>query len=929
MDTSPRPPTAKETFDEIYKKLGFLSTAKLVLKSGLIGNIGIGNILKMTYYGLKESKSELERTLLNTLKSVDDQKLISTVLDAMSKNPIKIEIPHDPTKATTIYDRVINKVLLSEETINNLVNSNEKGTVDKNSKDYQAFKHLLLATKVNMKGNILDSIIFGDLADTKLTQEKIDALESAARQLGEYEQQKTGGEFQTVDKIVFTFKLMTQIFNYLNYIIPVMVKMPNGTEQNSMIWSMLFQKIFYVAPDQVNIDLQLTMKDLEFMLAVVIYIMAKDKNNPGLAEKNPLNLIYQHHQMTNELKQVLETVILNCAKIVANEHIFKYLVALFGLNNSQTALNATNLYNKQILSPTSVNKLRGASIQSFSGAIKFVFDEALKDSNVDFLKLTFLSYILDQHNIIDFKYKKIEDLATPPEQINKPASRGPIESMTPTTAYEPVFLSKIMKPGFNKDTIYNSPYYKDTLDEIIYSGSYPLFAQFITTTSIDSVFTQEQRNTLKKFKIPAPHTLFIVQSLAPELKEYFQKDMGIFRMIFYVLPYLIPKPALAIDTFKFALRIYRTISGEDQAKPFDFSGTLPIFNELFRRVLYVIEHKNIITSHQSKLRRIILASNVFVNVTALVLKYKLSTEVLIDKRLDIGTRNYDITKSLSTKISKLIYLNTPESLNTLLHPIYAGLNNMDMTSANTTKYFTDAEFVAIFKIFIYQGSIDIYDTEKSIHSTLLAEEMQSDCLLTTEDQCGTMKVQQPISIPYTPLGPTAIPPMFAKTELVSRIDPNSTCRWSKTQKRCIPRINAEICSKHTNAETCDPSRRTKKASKGRREISRSTDSMCRWDTDLGKCEVRDMTKVIMHQKYEDLKNNPYARIYNFLRYLFTYSMRVSHLTIEQALEFNVVDGVMYCEETHNILNLINTARPQAPTVYMTNPDQKIYYLHLA
>jgi hypothetical protein len=828
---------------------------------------------------------------------------------------------------TTLYDRVINKVLLSNDVVAEL-SKPDADSINKHGKEYQAFKTMLLATKLNIKGNLMDSLVLGDLTDTKLTQDQINELERTARDLGDYEHKADAEISDAAKKVIQTLKGLAIGFNCLNHIIPIMVVAKDGTSRNSNIWTLLFEKIFFIDPSSNSLDLQLSMKDIEFMFAVVIYIMMNDKRGSGLTEKNPLNALYDHMNHPPELTKILNLALEVASGFVDNEDIYKYLLAILGLNTNQIALNARNKYNRPILSPANINKLKQTPIRSFSAAINFVYEEAFQDNHIDFLHLNFFKYILDQYNVLELKYTAIADLATPTQPLYD------LRKVTsPTTAHKPVFLSDVMKSNFNKADIYNSPYYEDTIDSIIYTGKYPLFAQFLETLSIDRVITAAQRETISKFKVPAPHTLYIIKSLAPELTKYFNEEMGIFRMIVYVLPYLIPKPSMTIDLLKFAKRVYNVIKGKAKDEPLDFKDSMPIFNELFRRLLYIIEHKNILTPHAATLRRIILASNVYMNVSTLGIKYMLNTIILPDARLDIGDRAYDMIKSLAQKVSALVYTNTPKSQNTLLQPMYAFLNEKDILAANTYKYFTDDEFVMLGKMMNYYTSLYIYETQKNLHAVYKGDELESPCLTHTESECGTMDVPVHIASSYTP-GMILTP--FTQTKIAKKADPDATCRWSKSKKRCVPRLQADMCTKYTTKATCTPSKvadmslmnkLTRKSKK--RDIARPTDNMCRWDSDLSRCEVRDITKVRIQEKLEELAKNHHVKVYQFLRHLFTYTMRVSHLTLEQALDFTVSDGVMYCEETVNLLNLVNTARPDQSSVHVPNPDQKIYLLHIA
>lgn len=894
------------------KDLSFLQMLSLVWSSlKLLNKFGFANLASVIYSGIREDYSEV----------------VGKLLESIGRAPIVIEIPDDPTRITTLYDRVINKVLLNDNVVAEL-SKPDADSINKHGKEYQAFKTMLLATKLNLNGNLMDSLVLGDLTDTKLTQDQINELERTARELGDYEQESDAKMSDNTQKLLQTLKGVSIGFNCLNHIIPIVVVAKDGTLRNSNIWSLLFEKIFFIDPASNSLDLQLSMKDIEFMFAVVIYIMMNDKRGVGLAKKNPLNALYDHPKHPPELTKILNLVLEVVSGFVDNEDIYKYMLAILGLNTNQIALNARDRYTRTILSPANINKLKQTPIRSFSAAINFVYEEAFKDTHIDFLHLKFFKYILDQYNILELKYTRLEDLTTPPEQLHD------LHKVTaPITEYKPVFLSDVMKSHFNKADIYNSPYYEDTIDSILYSGKYPLFSQFLETLSIDKKFTSAQRETLSKFKVPAPHTLYIVKSLAPELGKYFNEEMGIFRMVLYVLPYLIPKPTLTLNLLRFAKRIYNVIKGDAKDKPLDFKDSLPIFNELFRRLLYIIEHKNILTSKAATLRRIILASNVYMNVSTLGIKYMLQSAVLPDTRLDIGDRAYDMIKSLSQKVSALVYTNTPATLNKLLQPLYAFLNEKDIQAANTDKYFTDEEFVLLGKMMNYYTSIYIYETLKKIHTVYKGDELESPCLTQTESECGTIDVPVHIASSYTP-AMMSIP--FTQTKIAKKADPNASCRWSKSKKRCVPRILADMCSKHTTKATCMPSKVavrslwnkiTRKSKK--RDIARPIDNMCHWDNDLSRCEVRDIAKVRIQEKLAELDKNHHIKIYNFLRHLFTYTMRVSHLTLEQALDFTVSDGVIYCEETVNLLNLVNTARPDQTIVHVPNPDQKIYLLHIA
>jgi hypothetical protein len=894
------------------KDLSFLQMLSLLWSSAkLLNKFGFANIAKVVYSALREDYSAA----------------VNRILTQIGRSPIVIEIPDDPTRTTTLYDRVINMVLLSDTVVAEL-SKPDAASINKHGTEYQAFKTMLLATKLNIKGNLMDSLVLGDLTDTKLTQDQINELERTARELGNYEHTPEAKMSDSTQKLLQTLKGMAIGFNCLNHIIPVVLVAKDGTKRNTHIWSLLFEKIFFIDPASNSLDLQLSMKDIEFMFAVVIYIMMNDKRGVGLAEKNPLNALYDHTNHPPELTNILNIVLEVVSGLVSNENIYKYLLAILGLNTNQIALNAHDKYNRTILSPANINKLNQTPIRSFSAAINFVYEQAFQDFHIDFLHLNFFKYILNQHNTLELKYTRLADLATSPEPLHD------LRKVTsPTTAYKPIFLSDVMKSSFNKADIYNSPYYEDTIDSILYSGKYPLFSQFLETLSIDRVFTAEQRETISKFKVPAPHTLYIIKSLAPELGKYFNEEMGIFRMVLYVLPYLIPKPSMTIDLLKFAKRIYNVIKGDAKDKPLDFKDSLPIFNELFRRLLYIIEHKNILTSQASTLRRIILASNVYMNVTTLGIKYMLHMSILPDVRLDIGDNAYAMITAIAQKVSTLVYTNTPATLNTLLQPLYAFLTETDILAANTDKYFTDDEFVMLGKMLNYYTSLYIYETEKAMHTVYKSDELESPCLTQTESECGTMDVPVHIASSYTP-GMILTP--FTKPKIAKKADPDATCRWSKSKKRCVPRMQADMCSKYTTKATCIPdkvasqslwNKITRKSKK--RDIARPTDNMCLWDNDLSRCEVRDITKVRVQEKLAELDKNHHIKIYNFLRHLFTYTMRVSHLTLEQALDFTVADGVMYCEETVNLLNLINTARPTQVRVYVPNPAQKIYLLHIA
>ncbi len=898
----------------IKKELTFIQILGIIGSSlKLLNKFGFANLGKIAYSALREDYSSV----------------VNKLLSRVGRTPIVIEIPDDPTRMTTLYDRVINKVLLNDNVVAELSKPDED-SINKHGREYQAFKTMLLATKLNIKGNLMDSLVLGDLIDTKLTQDQINELERTARDLGEYEHKQDAEVSDTAKKVIQTLKGRAIGFNCLNHIIPVMVVAKDGTTRNSNIWSLLFEKIFFIDPSSNSLDLQLSMKDIEFMFAVVIYIMMNDKRGSGLAEKNPLNALYDHTNHPPELTRILNLVLEVVSGFVSDENIYKYLLAILGLNTNTIALNARDKYNRPILSPANINKLlKQTPIRSFSAAINFVYEEAFQDNHIDFLHLNFFKYILDQYNVLELKYTNLEDLATPSGPTHGYVSK----ILTPASSYKPVFLSDVMKPNFNKADIYNSPYYEDTLDCILYTGRYPLFAQFLETLSIDRVFTAAQRETLSKFKVPAPHTLYIIKSLAPELGKYFNSEMGIFRMVLYVLPYLIPKPTLTLNLLRFAKRVYNVIKGNAKDEPLDFKDSLPIFNELFRRLLYVIEHKNILTPKAATLRRIILASNVFMNVETLGIKYILQASVLPDARLDIGDKAYDMIKSLAQKVSALVYTNTPNTLNTLLQPMYAFLNEKDILAANTYKYFTDDEFVMLGKMMNYYTSLYIYETQKAMHTAYKSDEFESPCLTQTETECGTMDAPVHIAPSYTP-GMLLTP--FTMTKTAKARDPNATCRWSKSKKRCVPRYQADTCSKHTTKATCMPGKVasrsqwnniTRKSKK--RDLARPTDNMCHWDAKFDRCEVRDITKVRIHEKLEALAKNHHIKVYQFLRHLFTYTMRVSHLTLEQALDFTVSDGVMYCEETVNLLNLINTARPDQTIVHVPNPDQKIYLLHIA
>lgn len=904
---------AESETGNIKKELTFIQKLSLIGSSlKLLSKFGFANLGKIAYSALREDYSSV----------------VNNLLSRIDRAPIIIEIPDDPSQMTTLYDRVINKVLLSDSVLGEL-SKPDADSINKHGKEYQAFKTMLLATKLNIKANLMDSLVLGDLIDTRLTQDQINELERTARDLGEYEHKQDADISDTAKKVIQTLKGMAIGFNCLNHIIPVMVVAKDGTSRNTNIWSLLFEKIFFIDPTSNALDLKLSIKDIEFMFAVVIYIMMNDKRGVGLAEKNPLNALYDHTNHPPELTRILNLVLEVVSGFVSDENIYKYLLAILGLNTNQIALNARDKYNRSILSPENINKLlKQTPIRSFSAAINFVYEEAFQDNHIDFLHLNFFKYILDQHNVLELKYTRLEDLATP---------QGPSHALhkvtEPTTAYKPVFLSKVMDTKFNKADIYNSPYYEDTFDSILYTGRYPLFAQFLDTLSIDRVFTAAQRETLSKFKVPAPHTLYIIKSLAPELGKYFNSEMGIFRMVINVVPYLIPKPKLSLDLLRFAKRVYNVIKGNAKDEPLDFKDSLPIFNELFRRLLYIIEHKNILTPQAATLRRIILASNVYMNVSTLGIKYILQSVVLPDARLDIGDRAYDMIKSLAQKVSALVYTNTPKSQNTLLYPMYAFLNEKDILAANTDKYFTDEEFVMLGKMMNYYVSLYIYETQKAMHTAYKSDELESPCLTQTETECGTMDTQVNIAPSYTP-GMLLTP--FTMTKPAKARDPNATCRWSKSKKRCVPRIQDDICSKHTTKATCMPakvaSRKlwnkiTRKSKK--RDIVRPTDNMCHWDAKFDKCEVRDITKVRVQEKLAELASNKHTKVYQFLRHLFTYTMRVSHLTLEQALDFTISDGVMYCEETVNLLNFVNTARPDQTSVHIPNPDQKIYLLHIA
>ncbi len=891
---------------KLAKQFGIMKTAKVLTK------FGFANLASVAYSGLREDYSEV----------------VGKLLERIGRSPIVIEIPDDPTRTTTLYDRVINKVLLNDIVVAELSKPDED-SINKHGREYQAFKTMLLATKLNLNGNLMDSLVLGDLTDTKLTQDQINELERTARELGDYEQESDAKMSDNTQKLLQTLKYMAIGFNCLNHIIPIVIVAKDGTKRNTNIWSLLFEKIFFIDPASNSLDLQLSMKDIEFMFAVVIYIMMNDKRGVGLAEKNPLNALYDHRNHPPELTRILNLVLEVVSGFVSDENIYKYMLALLGLNTNTIALNAQDKYNRPILSSANKNKLTQTPIRSFSAAINFVYEEAFKDLHIDFLHLNFFKYILDQYNVLELKYTRLADLATP----HGPTHGYVNKVLTPTTAYKPVFLSQVMKHNFDKADIYNSPYYEDTIDSIIYSGKYPLFSQFLETLSIDKKFTSAQRETLSKFKVPAPHTLYIVKSLAPELGKYFKEEMGIFRMVLYVLPYLIPKPTLTLNLLRFAKRIYNVIKGDAKDKPLDFKDSLPIFNELFRRLLYIIEHKNILTPHAATLRRIILASNVYMNVSTLGIKYMLHTSILPDTRLDIGEKAYDMIKSLAQKVSALVYTNTPATLNKLLQPLYAFLNEKDILAANTDKYFTDEEFVLLGKMMNYYTSLYIYETIKKMHATYKSYELESPCLTQSESECGKMDVPVHIASSYTP-AMMSIP--FTQTKTAKKADPNASCRWSKSKKRCVPRMHDEVCTRHTTKETCMPdkvasrtllNKITRKSKK--RDIARPIDNMCHWDNDLSRCEVRDIAKVRIQEKLAELDKNHHIKIYNFLRHLFTYTMRVSHLTLEQALDFTVSDGVMYCEETVNLLNLVNTARPDQTIVHVPNPDQKIYLLHIA
>lgn len=905
---------SQHTFIHKQKELSTAQILSLVWSSlKLLKKFGIRNLASVIYSGLREDYSAV----------------VGKLLDRIGRKPIEIKIPDDPSGMTTLYDRVINKVLLKDDVVSELSNP-DADSINKRGKEYQAFKTMLLATKLNMKSNLMDSLVMGDLMDTKLTQDQINELERTARELGEYEHKPDGESSMsdTTQNILKTLKGIAIGFNCLNHILPVVVVAKDGSERNTNIWSLLFEKIFFIDPASNALDLQLSMKDIEFMLAIVIYIMMNDKRGVGLAEKNPLNVLYDHTNRPTELTDIITEILGIVSGFVEHPDIYKYMLALLGLNTNEVALNARDKYNRPILSSAIINKLRQTPIRSFTTAIDFIYREAFADQHIDFLHLKFFTYILNQENVLELKYTNIPDLATPPRpshSLNKVTA--------PTTAYKPVFLSQVMKPDFNKNDIYNSPYYEDTLDSILYTGKYPLFAQFLETMSIDSKFTPEQRETISKFKVPAPHTLAIVKALTPELSKYFKSEMGIFRMVLYVAPYLIPKPSLTIDLLKFVKRLYQSIKGDAKDKPFDFKGSLPIFNELFRRLLYIIEHKNILTPQAATLRRIILASNVYMNVYTLGIKYMIHSTVLPDERLDIGDRAYSKISSLAQKISALVFDNTPESLNALLQPLYAFLNEKDILAVNTTKYFDDEEFLLIGKMLNYYTSLHLYETEKSLHSMYKANELESPCLTQSVDECGTM-LSSVIIPPTSGLRGHLTP--FSITKMARLPDPNSTCRWSKSKKRCVPRIQADMCNKHTTKATCMPAKVenrslwnkiTQKSKK--REIARSGDDMCHWDAKFNRCEVRNITKVRIQEKLAAHAKNQHIKVYDFLKHLFAYTMRVSHLTLEQALEFSVSDGVMYCEETTNILNFVNTARPDQTNVHIPNPNQKIYLLHIA
>ena len=879
----------------------------------LLKQFGIGKLASVIYSGIREDYSGIVEKLLGRI----------------GRKPIEIEIPDDPSGMTTLYDRIINKVLLADNVINELAKP-DAYSINKHGKEYQAFKTMLLATKINIKGNLMDSLVMGDLMDTKLTQDQINELERTARELGEYEHKPDAALSDTTQDILHTLKGIAIGFNCLNHIIPVMVINKDGTKRNTQIWSLLFEKIFFIDPATNAMDLQLTMKDVEFMLSIAIYIMMNDKRGVGLAEKNPLNALYDHTNHPQELTDIITSILNMASGFVEHPDIYKYLIALLGLNTNEAALNARDKYNRPILSPANINKLRQTPIRSFTAAIDFIYKEAFADQHIDFLHLKFFTYILDQYNTLELKYTNIHNLATP----TGPAH--PLGSVaSPTTSHKPVFLSQVMQSNFNKADIYNSPYYEDTLDFILYTGRYPLFGQFLETMSIDRKFTPEQRETLSKFKVPAPHTLAIVNALAPELGKYFKSEMGIFRMSLYVVPYLIPKPTLTLQLLRFAKRLYQAIKGDTKDKPFDFKDSLPIFNELFRRLLYIIEHKNILTPQAATLRRIILASNVYMNIYTLGIKYMVQTTVLPDERLDIGENAYSIISSVAQKVSTLVFNNTPESLNTLLQPLYAFLDehNKDILAANTIKYFNNDEFLLLGKMLNYYTSIHLYETEKALHSMYKAEELESPCLTQTQDECGTTNGPvhiTPVAMPGGPLTP------FTATKMARLPDPNATCHWSKSKKRCVPRMQADQCNRHTTKATCMPSKVEKRSlcnkitrKSKKQEIARAGDDMCHWDAKFDRCEVRNITKVRMHEKLAAHETNRHIRVYDFLKHLFTYTMRVSHLTLEQALDFTVSDGVMYCEETANILNFVNTARPDQTSVHIPNPNQKIYLVHIA
>jgi hypothetical protein len=323
------------------------------------------------------------------------------------------------------------------------------------------------------------------------------------------------------------------------------------------------------------------------------------------------------------------------------------------------------------------------------------------------------------------------------------------------------------------------------------------------------------------------------------------------------------------------------------------------------------------------------------NIYTLGIKYMVQTTVLPDERLDIGGNAYSIISSIAQKVSTLVFNNTHESLNTLLQPLYAFLDehNKDILAANTIKYFDNDEFLLLGKMLNYYTSIHLYETEKALHSMYKAVELESPCLTQTQDECGT--TNRPVHIPPVAMPGGPLTP-FTATKTARLPDPNATCRWSKSKKRCVPRMQADQCSRHTTKATCMPdkvekhsllNKITRKSKK--REIARAGDDMCHWDTTFNRCEVRNITKVRMYDKLAAHETNRHIRVYDFLKHLFTYTMRVSHLTLEQALDFTVSDGVMYCEETAYILNFVNTARPDQTSVHIPNPNQKIYLVHIA